>query len=239
MVLWNSGLIAPQAAPGAYQVRLVAAGQSATAPFTVRRDPRSHSTDADLEAQTRFLLGIRDEIDLTHDALRRIRAIRAQLTDLGKRLRAATAERPDGDGAATAAAGAGDGRPETGAATAAPDAGANAYAGVRARRQRTSTPSWRRSRRPSTRTRATPPRTCSTTPSASTTSSTAWRSRRRSATTARPPRPSPCAMKLVAAIDAQLARLGAILEHEVPAFNQLAAGAGVQPVIPPLRPQLK
>src|SRR6202007_2982285 len=76
-------------APGSYQARLTVGGQSATVAFTVVKDPRSSSSDANLEAQQRFLVGIRDKLDVTHDALRRIRAVRAQIADLGKRLRAA------------------------------------------------------------------------------------------------------------------------------------------------------
>src|SRR6202007_897419 len=99
-------------APGSYQARLTAGGQSATVAFTVVKDPRSNSSDADLEAQQRFLVGIRDKLDATHDALRPIRAARAQLADLGKRLRAAApgdgeGEAATGDGGEGAAAAAG------------------------------------------------------------------------------------------------------------------------------------
>jgi photosystem II stability/assembly factor-like uncharacterized protein len=97
MVLWNGRLISPHVAPGSYQVRVSVAGQSATVPFTVVKDPRTVSTDADLVAQERFLIGIRDKLDATHDALRRVRAVRAQIADLGKRLSAAEAA-ADGDG---------------------------------------------------------------------------------------------------------------------------------------------
>ena len=74
--------IGPAAVPGAYTLRLTADGKTATAPFTLQRDPRATSvSDADLDAQLRFTLGIRDAITrLTRD-VNRLRAVRRQLAD--------------------------------------------------------------------------------------------------------------------------------------------------------------
>ncbi len=227
MVLWNRGLIAPLAAPGSYQARLTVAGQSATVPFTIVKDPRSHSTDADLIAQTRFLLGVRDDLDKTHDALRRIRAIRAQLADLGKRLHAATAAPPADDaGGATAGeqkspAGAGT-DPYTGVRKAAKDLDAKLTAVEEALYQDKSHAAEDMLNYP-----------IRLDDKLNGVAQSAALGDYRPTAQAVAVRD-----ELVAAIDAQLGRLGAILEHDVPAFNQLAAGAGVQPVIPP-RPQLK
>ncbi|HXO42594.1 MAG TPA: hypothetical protein VN999_14165, partial [Thermoanaerobaculia bacterium] len=135
MVLWNRELVAPPAAPGSYQVRLTVGGghprSVATAALTVVKDPRSSSSQADLEAQSQFLLGIRDKLDVTHDALRRIRAVRAQIADLGKRLRAAVPGN-DEDGERHQAGDAGDAGDHagTGAATP-PSPAADPYAAVR------------------------------------------------------------------------------------------------------------
>ncbi|HEY0557132.1 MAG TPA: hypothetical protein VGG20_22955, partial [Thermoanaerobaculia bacterium] len=71
----------PAAVPGTYTLRLTVDGKTATAPFTLQRDPRETVSDADLAEQLRFTLGIRDTITrLTHDVLR-LRAVRRQLAE--------------------------------------------------------------------------------------------------------------------------------------------------------------
>ncbi len=73
--------IGPAAVPGTYTLRLTVDGKTATAPFTLQRDPRETVSDADLAEQLRFTLGIRDTITrLTHDVLR-LRAVRRQLAE--------------------------------------------------------------------------------------------------------------------------------------------------------------
>jgi hypothetical protein len=85
--------VAPRAAPGTYTVRLTAPAAkgetgdlSRTAQFEIRKDPRSSATVEDLQAQTRFLLEVRDKLNQVHDSIRRIRDVRTQLTGLRKRL---------------------------------------------------------------------------------------------------------------------------------------------------------
>jgi photosystem II stability/assembly factor-like uncharacterized protein len=87
MVLWNDELQGPMAVPGEYQVRLTVGQESQTARFEVRKDPRSTATQEDLEAQLQFLQATRNKITEAHDAVRRVREVRAQLDGLGKRLR--------------------------------------------------------------------------------------------------------------------------------------------------------
>ncbi|HEY0511423.1 MAG TPA: glycosyl hydrolase [Thermoanaerobaculia bacterium] len=99
MVLWSGGPVEPVAVPGTYQTRLTAAGQTFTAPFEIRKDPRSTVTQADLEAQLRFLTEVRDKLTETHDAVRRIRDVRAQLQDMEKRLAKDAAMKPVVDAA--------------------------------------------------------------------------------------------------------------------------------------------
>ena len=99
LILWSGDPAQPEIAPGAagdYQVRLTLAGLGTgeakkadivkTAPLHILADPRSKSTAEDLKAQERFLLEIRDKIDETHDTIRRIREVRAQLDGLRERL---------------------------------------------------------------------------------------------------------------------------------------------------------
>jgi hypothetical protein len=79
--------IGPAAVPGSYTLRLTVDGKTATAPLVLQRDPRdvregaSAVSDADLAAQLRFTLEIRDAITrLTRDVLR-LRAVRRQLAE--------------------------------------------------------------------------------------------------------------------------------------------------------------
>lgn len=99
MILWSGDPITPTAVPGAYQARLTLPGETLTQPFQVLKDPRSSSSQADLEAQYQFLLEARDKLTETHDAIRRIREMRAQLNDVRKRLRGDEAMKPVADAA--------------------------------------------------------------------------------------------------------------------------------------------
>src|SRR6185436_19529031 len=102
LILWSGDPAQPRVAPGDYQVRLTLGdadkaeaektGTVKTAPVRVLADPRSKSTAADLEAQHRFLAEIRDKLTETHDAIRRIREVRAQLDGLRERLSDAQTE---------------------------------------------------------------------------------------------------------------------------------------------------
>jgi photosystem II stability/assembly factor-like uncharacterized protein len=89
MILWSGDLVGARIVPGRYQARLTVGQEVRTVPFEVRNDPRSTATQADLEAQLQFLLATRDKLAQTHDAIRRVREVRAQLDDLRKRLRQA------------------------------------------------------------------------------------------------------------------------------------------------------
>jgi photosystem II stability/assembly factor-like uncharacterized protein len=87
LVLWSGDPIQPMVLPGDYQVRLTVGDEAPqTAPVRLLADPRSKSSAADLAAQRDFLLQVHGKIDQTHDSIRRIREVRAQLDDLRKRL---------------------------------------------------------------------------------------------------------------------------------------------------------
>ncbi|HYL05667.1 MAG TPA: glycosyl hydrolase [Thermoanaerobaculia bacterium] len=232
MVLWARDLIAPQAVPGSYQVRLKVGGQSATVPFTIVKDPRSSATPADLEAQLQFLLGIRDKLDSTHDALRRIRVVRAQIADLGKRLRAAA---PDAGGAGGDAGGGVSGAGGSGGAPTPPAADPNAPVrkaakeldGKLAAIEETLYQTKSRSVEDALNY---PIRLDDKLNGVAVEASIGFNRPTAQAIAVRD--------RLVAAIDVQLAKLDDLLAHDLPSFNQVASGAGVQAVIPP-RPRLK
>jgi len=71
----------PAAAPGTYTLRLTADGRTATAPFTLKADPRSTVPAAEISEHLRFTLDIRDAITrLTRDVAR-LRAVCRQLAE--------------------------------------------------------------------------------------------------------------------------------------------------------------
>ena len=86
--LWEygGGAHGPVAAPGHYQVRLTAGGQSQTAPLEVKLDPRVNVSQADLEQQVSVLLGIRENLNKVYDTVNQIQDVRAQLAGLRRRL---------------------------------------------------------------------------------------------------------------------------------------------------------
>ncbi|HEY6137114.1 MAG TPA: glycosyl hydrolase [Thermoanaerobaculia bacterium] len=86
MILWGGSTDGPRITPGTYSARLtVGDGPAMTVPFEVREDPRVTATPADLRAQYDFLLGIRDKLSETNEAITRIRDVRRQLSDVKKR----------------------------------------------------------------------------------------------------------------------------------------------------------
>jgi photosystem II stability/assembly factor-like uncharacterized protein len=86
MILW-AGLPSPRAVPGKYQARLRVGKHEQTVSFEVKPDPRSSATPADLAAQFRFLVAVRDKLTEAHKAIKQLRDVRDQLTALRKRLK--------------------------------------------------------------------------------------------------------------------------------------------------------
>jgi photosystem II stability/assembly factor-like uncharacterized protein len=76
----------PMVLPGTYQVRLNASGKSLTAPVAVKLDPRVTTSPADLARQFELMVEIRDVLGRAHGALLEMRALRAQLEALRKRV---------------------------------------------------------------------------------------------------------------------------------------------------------
>jgi photosystem II stability/assembly factor-like uncharacterized protein len=86
--LWEygGGARGPVAVPGHYQVRLTSGGQSQTAAFDLKLDPRVQVSQADLDAQFNLLLQTRDELSRVYDTVNQIQDVRSQLTGLKRRL---------------------------------------------------------------------------------------------------------------------------------------------------------
>jgi hypothetical protein len=86
MIVWG-GMPAPRAVPGNYQARWKIGSHEQTVPIEVKKDPRTASTGDDLLAQFRFLESARNKLTETHRAIKQIRDVREQLTNLQKRLK--------------------------------------------------------------------------------------------------------------------------------------------------------
>jgi hypothetical protein len=84
--LWAGSTDGPEAVPGKYQVRLTVSGKQYTAPMEIVPDPRLKVTQQDLEKQFDLLMKIRERVTQTHETVNQIRDIRAQITELNKRL---------------------------------------------------------------------------------------------------------------------------------------------------------
>ena len=90
MIMWAGGTQGPVAPPGTYAVRLTVAGQPAqTHRFTVRKDPRTEATPAELAEQFAFLIRIRDRVSEANDAVKTIRNVKAQIAERGAKVPAA------------------------------------------------------------------------------------------------------------------------------------------------------
>jgi hypothetical protein len=81
MILWGASTNGPAAIPGRYSVRLTAAGKTLTQPLIVRRHPLYSATQADLEAQFRLAIQLRDKVSEANNAVIQIRELKRQVAD--------------------------------------------------------------------------------------------------------------------------------------------------------------
>ncbi|WP_431215798.1 VPS10 domain-containing protein [Puia sp. P3] len=86
MLLWTGGAGAPKAAPGKYTARFKYDDDSTDVAFAIKGDPNYQLTEADYDAQTGFLLQIRDKYNEAQKAILQIRSVRTQLQDFNSRL---------------------------------------------------------------------------------------------------------------------------------------------------------
>jgi photosystem II stability/assembly factor-like uncharacterized protein len=70
------------AAPGHYTVKIEMDGQEFTQKLTVKKDPMSAGSEADIQAQVKLLLDVRDNLNHLVDMINRIEWIRKQIYDL-------------------------------------------------------------------------------------------------------------------------------------------------------------
>jgi photosystem II stability/assembly factor-like uncharacterized protein len=93
LILWSGQTAGPRVAPGRYEARLTAAGQTQSQAFEVRKDPRLATSDADYAKQQELLLRIRDKLTASHDAITRLRGVRDQVKTASERAEGSEAEK--------------------------------------------------------------------------------------------------------------------------------------------------
>ena len=82
MILRGPSPAGPVAPPGAYAIRLTAAGQTQTRSFHVVKNPRLiSSSDAELQEQFRFAMQVRDRTSRANEMVVKIRALKKQIRD--------------------------------------------------------------------------------------------------------------------------------------------------------------
>ncbi|MDB9721356.1 glycosyl hydrolase, partial [Winogradskyella sp.] len=79
MILWWASLEGPKAIPGTYKVSLNINGNQQAQPFTILADPRSESTQADMQKQFDFIEDVNKTMDDAHQSIKKIRTVNKQL----------------------------------------------------------------------------------------------------------------------------------------------------------------
>ena len=87
LIMWGGSLTGPRAVPGNYQARLVAGDDSTSVDFSIMKDPRSSATQEDLQDQFNYLMEIREKLTETHESIKQIRDIRAQVNEILARVK--------------------------------------------------------------------------------------------------------------------------------------------------------
>ncbi|MCE3283263.1 MAG: glycosyl hydrolase [Chitinophagaceae bacterium] len=85
MILWNGNVGGPKVPPGNYKARFRSGKDSVDVPFSILGDPNYKMTQADYDAQVKFLLQVRDKFSEVQKAIKDIRTLRSQLNDLNTR----------------------------------------------------------------------------------------------------------------------------------------------------------
>jgi photosystem II stability/assembly factor-like uncharacterized protein len=86
MVLWNGTPGGPKLAPGTYALKMFAGKDSQEVKYTVLADPNYNVSTPDIEAQTKFLLQVRDKFNDVQHGVLRIRDIRNQVNSVVQKL---------------------------------------------------------------------------------------------------------------------------------------------------------
>ncbi|MCG8412957.1 MAG: hypothetical protein MI746_01960 [Pseudomonadales bacterium] len=79
LIMWAGNLTGPKVVPGTYQLRMQYGDYDQTRTFEILADPRISATQEDMQAQFDFLMATNAKLTETHQAIKRIRAIRDQI----------------------------------------------------------------------------------------------------------------------------------------------------------------
>jgi photosystem II stability/assembly factor-like uncharacterized protein len=93
MIMWAGSSRGPVAAPGTYQVKVTADGETATQPFAIRREPHllKDVSEQDLQEEFDLAMKVRDKSTQANEAVLLARGIKAQIEDRKKKLDAKSA----------------------------------------------------------------------------------------------------------------------------------------------------
>ena len=80
----DGGRVSPLAPPGDYTVQMTVGEDVLSVPLTVRKDPSSAGTQADIEAQFQVILRLREETNVVVDLINEAESIRGQLVELSR-----------------------------------------------------------------------------------------------------------------------------------------------------------
>lgn len=86
MILWNGGIGSSKAAPGKYTAKVKYGNDSTEFSFVIKPNPVYQATEADYDAQVSFLLSVRDKFSEVQKAIKNIRTVRTQISDLTARI---------------------------------------------------------------------------------------------------------------------------------------------------------
>ena len=79
MILWDGSVRGPLIVPGEYKVELVADGQTQSQPFTIKTDPRAHTTPEEFQKQLALALEVQHSLAQSNQAVLDIQNAKKQL----------------------------------------------------------------------------------------------------------------------------------------------------------------
>ncbi|MFQ5742372.1 MAG: WD40/YVTN/BNR-like repeat-containing protein [Acidobacteriota bacterium] len=83
----DGGRVAPLAPPGEYTVKLTVDGTEFTRPLVVLKDPHTAGTEADIAAQFKVMLALRDDVNDLVEMLDEAESVREQIGELNRRIK--------------------------------------------------------------------------------------------------------------------------------------------------------
>ena len=91
MILYSSPNRGPKAIPGKYVARLTVNGKSSEQEFEIEADPRLKNSPEDFKNQFDYLIGVRDEVSVAHQAILDIRSLKKDVDYIKEKM----AENPE------------------------------------------------------------------------------------------------------------------------------------------------